>query len=38
MVGMIFSDQDDKIACYNVNEIYIISNLEKMNEGVRISV
>ena len=29
---------DDKIACYNYNDIYIINNLEKLNEGVTINI
>lgn len=31
---MIFSEEDDKIACYDADYIYIINNLDKLNEIV----
>ena len=33
---IIFSEEDDKIACYDSDTIYIINNLEKLNEVVTI--
>ena len=33
---MIFSEEDDKIACYDADYIYIINNLDKLNEIVTI--